>query len=496
MDEGLHQTPQFRILSDLQIGRIFQATLTCLQQTGVKVLNQTARDSLATAGADVDGEIVRIPAYIIEESVSTCPSSFTLWGRDGTHPIELIDGQNIYGPGPTCTYFIEPVTGQRRKTRLGDPGQTARVCDALINIGYVMSLGLIDNVKPDLASVYEFAEMVANTIKPILVWAYSLDQLRDIYKIATAVAGSEENLRQKPFIGFFSTTLSPLTHTDKDLENVLWAAEHDLPIFYMGGGTVGSTTPITGAGALVITLAELLSGLAIVQLEKPGAPVCIGSVMAPSDLRTVRPAYGGPEMSMNCAAMSDISRYLGIPYMGTAGASESKMLDLQAAIESTFQVLLSSLSNATMVHDVGFLDCADIGSLEMLVMNDEIISMSRRIKRGIEISDQTLMLDLIDQVGPGGEFLSSMETAHLCRLEIWMPGLMDRAPWVEWYDAGSIHMHDRIKAKLHTILNTHHPPLLTEEITEKIAAVLQSANERYDEPLVIDNHWHQDNSSS
>ncbi|MFU8771544.1 MAG: trimethylamine methyltransferase family protein [Anaerolineales bacterium] len=495
MDNGLQQAPQFRVLSDLQIGRIFQATLDCLQRTGIKVQNPTARTILEKAGADVRGEIVHIPAYIIEEAVSTCPSSFTLWGRDGENPIELIDGQNIYGPGPSCTYFIEPVSGERRKTRLGDPGLTARVCDALVNIGYVMSLGLIDDVKPELASVYEFAEMVANTTKPVLVWSFSLDQLQDIYQIATAVVGSEENLRQKPFVGFFSTTLSPLTHTDKDLENMLWAAEQGLPVFYLGGGTVGSTAPITGAGALVITLAELLSGLAILQLNTPGTPVCIGSVMAASDLRLVRPAYGGPEMSLNCAAMSDISRYLGIPYMGTAGASESKTLDLQAAIESSFQVLLSSLSNATLVHDVGFLDCADIGSLEMLVMNDEIISMSRRIQRGIEVSDQTLMLDLIDEIGPGGEFLSSMETAQHCRFEIWMPGLMDRAPWIDWYNAGAITMHDRIKAKLQNILNTHHPTPLSEQITEKIAAILQAANQRYEKPIEIIDHWAEEHSN-
>jgi trimethylamine---corrinoid protein Co-methyltransferase len=495
MDNGLQQAPQFRVLTDLQIGRIFQATLDCLHRTGIKVQNQTAREILARAGAELSGEIVRIPAYIIEDAVSICPSSFTLWDREGTNSLELIDGQNIYGPGPSCTYFIEPGSGERRKTRLGDPGLTARVCDALSNIGYVMSLGLIDDVKPELASVYEFAEMVSNTTKPILVWAFSLDQLKDIYQIASAVAGSNEKLSQKPFIGLFSTTLSPLTHTDKDLENVMWAAEQGLPVFYMGGGTVGSTAPITGAGALVITLAELLSGLAILQLYKPGTPVCMGSVMAPSDLRVVRPAYGGPEMSLYCAAMSDISRYMGIPYMGTAGASESKSLDLQAAIESTFQVLLSSLSNATLVHDVGFLDCADIGSLEMLIMNDEIISMTRRIQRGIEVSDQTLMLDLIDQVGPGGEFLSSLETAQLCRMEIWMPGLMDRAPWVEWYNTGSISMLDRIKAKLHNILNTHQPIPLPTETTQKIADILHSANQRYDKPLAIIDQWHQELSS-
>ncbi len=108
------------------------------------------------------------------------------------------------------------------------------------------------------------------------------------------------------------------------------------------------------------------------------------------------------------------------------------MLDLQAAIESTVQVLLSGLSGAPLVHDVGFLDCAEIGSLEMLVMNDEIVAMTRRIMRGIEISDDALMLDLIDEIGPGGEYVSAVETARRCRAEVWVPNFMDRNAWVNW----------------------------------------------------------------
>jgi len=130
------------------------------------------------------------------------------------------------------------------------------------------------------------------------------------------------------------------------------------------------------------------------------------------------------------------------------------------------------------VHDVGFLDCADIGSLESLVMNDEIIAMARRIMRGVEVSDDTLLLDLIDKVGPGGEFMSERHTAKHCRAEIWTPTLMDRQPWVNWQAAGAHPMLDRIRAKLREILATHQPPPLPDGAAEKIEAILQAAEAR------------------
>jgi trimethylamine--corrinoid protein Co-methyltransferase len=471
-----HPAPQFRVLSNQQIEKLYQATLECLERTGVEVRNAEARDLLAGAGARVDGLRVRIPPHVIQDAVAASPSSFTLWGRESKIHVAL--DQVYFGPGPTCTCFVDPHSGERRKTRRGDPGLTARVCDALDNIDYVMSLGLIDDVTPALAPVYEFAEMIANTGKPVLPWAYNLDNVSDIYHIALAVAGGEEALRQRPCLALFSTFQSPLIHTDKDLANVLWAAERDVPIVYLGGGTAGSTAPVTGAGALLISLAGTLSGLAIIQLKKPGAAVCIGSVPQPMDLRSGRPAYGGPEMSLGSAALTDVSRYLGLPFMGTAGASEAKVLDLQAAIESTLQVVLSGLSGATLVHDVGFLDCADTGSLDMLVMNDEIIAMTRRLMRGIEVDDDSLMLDLIDRIGPGGEFMSTKETAKRCRREIWTPTLMDREPWVNWEAAGALTMQDRVRSRLREILNTHQPPPLPDGVAGQIEAILQAAEAR------------------
>ena len=481
-----HEAPQFRVLSERQIKMVYQATLECLQRTGVNVHNATARALLADAGAHVDGIRVWIPPHIIQDAIASNPRSFTLWGRpsgqtraqESRHRLQIVPDRTYFGAGPTCTYFIDPHTGERRRSRRGDPALAALVCDALDHMDYVMGLGLIHDVPPQLSPVYEFAEMVANTAKPVLPWAYSVDNVSDIYDIGLAVAGSEEALRARPFFALFATFQSPLVQTDEDVANAFWAAEHGIPVVFVGGGTAGTTAPVTGAAALVISLAGALTSLAIVQLKVRGAAVCIGGIPQAMDMRTGRPSYGAPEMSLYSAAVADVTRYLDLPFMGTAGASASKVLDLQAAIESTFQVVISGLSGATLIHDVGFLDCAEIGSLESLIMNDEIISMARWLMRGIEISDDTLALDLIDRVGPAGEFASRKETARLCRTEVWNPHLMDRQTWASWEAQGSLTMKERIKGRLERILSSHKPPDLPDDAAEKIEAVLQAAEAR------------------
>jgi trimethylamine--corrinoid protein Co-methyltransferase len=227
MDTGEKEqtTIQFRILSDGQIETLYEATLACLARTGVHVMNEEARALLAKAGARVDSLRAYIPPQIIRDAVAASPRSFPLWGRDERRRLEVQPGGVYFGPGPTCTYFMDPHTGERRKARRGDPGLTALVCDALDNIDYVMGLGLIDDVPHDLAPVHEFAEMVANSGKPVLPWGYTPRNVADIYRIAVAAAGGEETLKQQPFFAFFSTFQSPLIHTDEDVANAFWAAE-------------------------------------------------------------------------------------------------------------------------------------------------------------------------------------------------------------------------------------------------------------------------------
>jgi len=471
-------TPLFRVLSDDQCRELYAAALECLRRVGVQMHNAAARDLLAARGAKVEGVIVHLPADLVKEAIDGTPHEFTVWGREGDHEMRVALDRVHFGPGPTCTYFVDPQTGERRKARRGDAGLTAKVCDALPNLDYIMGLSLFDDVTPALASVYEFAEELANTSKPIVAWANSTHALEDIYRLAAAVAGSEKALSEKPNFAYFTTYESPLKLAEAPLANMLWAAEHGIPVVCLGGPTVGLESPFTGASALVLHLAGGLSALTAVQVKAPGAAMAIGGLPSMMDLRTARPAYGSPEASLHSAAAVDVARYLGLPFMGTAGASEAKRVDAQAGAEAAMQVMLSALSGASLVHDGGFLDCADIGSLAYLVLVDEIISMAKRVMRGIRVNPETIMLDLIEKVGPGGSFLNQSKSAALCRTEAWVPTVLDRDPFALWEKKGRQTIEELVNARVRSILDTHLPSPLRPGVVDKIEKILGEAELR------------------
>lgn len=473
-----YHTPQFRVLSDDQCQELYAAALQCLERVGIQVHNSAARGLLAAKGARLDGHIVHIPQHLVKQAVASTPHEFTVWGREGKHEMRVALDRVHFGPGPTCTYFIDPFTGERRKAQRGDAGMVAKVCDALPNIDYIMGLSLFDDVTPVLSPVYEFAEELKNTSKPIVAWANTPETFHDICEMAVAVAGGGENLREKPNFAYFTTYESPLKLADAPLANLMQAAQRGIPVICLGGPTVGLESPFTGASALTLYLASALAALTIVQTHVPGAPMAIGGLPSMMDLRTARPAYGSPEASLHSAAAADLARFLGLPFMGTAGASEAKRVDAQAGAEAALQVMLSALSGASLVHDVGFLDCADIGSLSYLVLVDEIIGMAARVMRGVQVSAETIMLDLIEKVGPGGTFINQAESASLCRREAWVPSVLDRNPYNTWSGRGSPSMEELVAAKVNKILETHQPAALPEGVQEKFTEILLAAEAR------------------
>lgn len=476
-----HQIPQLKVLTETQCEELYNAALECLDRIGVIVHNAEGRQLLENAGAHIDDNLVKIPRDIIEKTLEQAPGSFELWDREGEFSYQVAPHQIQFGPGPSCTNFNDPVTGERRRAKRGDAGLTAKVCDALENIDFVMSLSLYDDVTPVLSPVYEFADMVINTRKPIAAWANDIETLEAIYEIAKCVRADGQDLIKKPNFVYFSTYHSPLQHLDEKTATMLWAADKGIPVVYLGGPTVGIEAPITAASGLVIYLASALSGLAMVQLKRPGAPMAIGGLPMVMDMFTARPAYGSPEMCLNTAAATELAYYLNLPFMGTAGSTESKLLDAQAGVEISAQILMAALSGAGLVHDVGFLDCADIGSLELLVLSNEVIGYVKRILRGIEVNQKTIMLELIEKVGPGRYFISEPESAKLCRKEVWVPVLSDRLPYPQWKDTGGLSMEDRVRLRLVDILNHHKPQEVSQEVLEKINAVLEKEEARVNE---------------
>jgi len=469
---------QFSILSEDQAESIFLGMLEVLQRTGVGIHHEEARSLLKEAGAMVDGTRVFIPPAMVQEALSRAPRETVIYHRDGSGVIRLRRNEVYFGPGPTCPNFVDPETEERRPYVKSDAASVARVCDALPNIGFVESLGSISDVTHSLADVYEFAELITNTAKPIVAWSFSRDTCRDIHQIGIAVAGGEELFRRRPNYIFYCEPLSPLKSDHDAMDKLLYCAENRIPIVYTPCCIGGGTAPATPAGLLANAMAESLHGLVVAQLKGKGTPFIMGGVVSIMDMQHSTLSYGAPELSLFSAGLTDMAKYVGLPIWSTAGCTDAKGLEPQAAVEAALSIHSAMLSGANLVHDVGYTESGMTGSLFQLVMSDEIIGMSRQISRGIEVNEETLAVDVIDRVSPGGNFLSDDHTMKHFKREHWQPTLIDRWNYETWVTRGTKTMADRVKERTREILSTHKAPQVSEDVKKKIAATLSAAEER------------------
>lgn len=463
---------QFRVLSLNQIKKIHLAALEVLERTGVRIGCQEGFDLLREGGCKTEGDVVHFPPHLVEWAINSAPSQVLLWNRLGNKKLALGGRNTYFGLGPTLLNMIDLETGKRRAFKREDTANAAKVADALPNIDWVMGLGTISDVPPQYSDRFEFEAMVKNTSKPIVIWNYTKEGLKDSMEMASAVVGGKENLLKRPFLISYAEPISPLTGDRAATEKLLLAAEYGVPIIHTPCIQSGASAPVTLAGALVIANAENLSSLVIAQLKRKGTAFLMGGVITIMDMRDAQMSYGAPELSLALSGFVDIAHYYGVPTWGTAGCSDSKLPDEQAAVEATFSSLFSMLSGANLVHDVGYLESGKTGALEVIVMVDEIIGYIKRIAQGIEVNEETLAIDAIEEVGPGGHFLTHSHTLRNFRKELWQPDLSDRQTWSKWVEGGKKRMEDRTREKTQLILKTHTPAPLSSQAEEKIQEVI------------------------
>ena len=355
---------------------------------------------------------------------------------------------------------------------MADVEAAARVADALTNVDFHMSLALASDAPPAVYDRYAFAAMVRNTVKPIVITAADRVGLEDILEMCYLVARGKGAFLTNPFVVLYGEYTSPLVHTPTALSKLLLASELGLPQVYTGSPLAGGTAPATFAGVLVVAMADFFVGMALSQLVRPGAPILMGGVPSIFEMTHANISYG-VEMHLLCAALSDIGHHLRIPTWSVAGSSDAKVIDEQAGIECASSVIFAALSGANLIHDVGYLDMAMTGSLEMLVMSDEVVAMTRRALRGIEVNAETLAIDVIDRVGPGRHFLTDDHTLKHFRTEFWFPGLISRETRAAWEAAGRSTFGDRAKARLQDILKKHQPHPLPGDVNRGIEVILE-----------------------
>ncbi|MGD8257292.1 MAG: trimethylamine methyltransferase family protein [Desulfobacterales bacterium] len=478
-NQTVNQTANFRILSEDQKQRIFEGMIETLRNTGVHLHHEEARDLLKDHGALVDDVTVKIPQNLVMDALATVPPVTIVQSWDGTRKTRIEKNQVLFGPGPTPPNYTDPDTLERRKYVRKDAAVVARVCDALPNIGFVQSLGTISDVTVSLADVYEFAEMIQNTTKPILSWSYTRDTCRDIHQIAIAMAGGEKAFKQCPNYVFYGEPISPLLSDFHAMDKVMYNAKHGIPQVYTPCCIGGATVPATHAGQLVCAFSESMLGVVVSQLINPGTCVIMGGVQSIMDMRYSVYAYGSPELSLMSAALTEMAKYAGLPMFSTAGCTDTKTLDPQGAIEAATSVHSAMLSGANFIHDVGYFESGMTGSVLQLVMADEQIGMSHVVAKGIEINEEALAVDEICHVGPGGEYFGRDHAKKYAPTH-WTPTLMDRQSYEDWAAQGKQTMRDRIIQKTRDIIANFEGPLakVPEDKKKKIAEILQAAEAR------------------
>jgi trimethylamine--corrinoid protein Co-methyltransferase len=465
--ERISSSVSLKIVTENQLDDIYDAALTVLEKTGFKMSHPEAVALCKAAGCKIEDDRVRVPRQVVEECLSRAPKGFPVYDRLGNPVLDLRGRNSYYGCSTGSPQTLDAETGEIRPATFRDLEIGALVSDALPNIDWVMPFGTTQDTPGHASFLYDFEACVSNTTLPVMFLSERAEDALYIQQMAAACVGGQDNLREKPFLMAYPEPITPLFYPDEVVARAFLAADWGIPQCPGTSQIIGATSPVTLAGAIVLWLAEALMSITVVQLYRPGSKVFLSGNFGLFDMATTVSAIASPETCMCLAAEAQMGQRLGLPTWGLAGASDSMMIDAQAGAESAFSVLSQGLAGLNLIHDVGYLGAGMICSPEMLVMGDEICGMTRHLLRGITVNAETLAVDAIDNVGPGGNFVQSEHTFRHFREETWFPKLMERNYYDTWVASGKPSTQDRIRDKLAEIVENHQPvPLGDHERSE------------------------------
>lgn len=459
---------EMRVLTDDQVWEIRQAAFEVIEKSGFKCLHAGARQMLASAGATIEEQRVRIPRYIVEGCLTTVPQGWTIYDRNGRRAMEVEGRKSHYSTSTASPNTKDALTGEYHLTRVADIAMGAKVADALPHIDFVMPMGSAQDVNGRTADLYEFEAVAANTIKPVAFIGYTPTGCEYVFEMAAVVAGGAQRLRERPFVLLYPEAISPFVFPEDVVERIFIAADRFMPQVPGTTAQPGATSPMTLAGTVVQITAEALIHISLAQLRKPGCPVAMSGNVGILDMSTALMAFGAPEVSLGLAAQAQVAQSFGLPTWGLAGATDAKRLDAQAGIESTLAIFSQALAGLNLIHDVGYTASGMACSCEQLVMGNEIVGMTRRFVEGITVDADTLARDVIEAVGPGGNFLTQRHTLNHLRKELWQARLLNRQPIADWQAAGRPVMEDRVREEVRRIVETHTPEPLEGKIRDEI----------------------------
>ncbi|MEM2293021.1 MAG: trimethylamine methyltransferase family protein [Candidatus Aenigmatarchaeota archaeon] len=470
----------FRILTNEKIESIFSGAIHVLEKTGVRVEDENALKVFADGGAEVDfqNRKVRIPEHLVKDSIAKTPSEIKLWYRTGKEAVTIGGRNTVFLPGSSAVKILDAETLQARKPISSDQADLAKLVDALPCISVNSGPLVVSDVPPELCDRYRMYPVLKNSIKPIITGAYSVDGLIDMIEMVKIVMGDDST--KKPIFSNMSCPTSPLMLGSLICRAVMICAREGIPVTIIPAPISGGTAPATLAGTLVIAACEALSTIVLGQIVNPGSAFIYGGSPGIMEMRYGTMVLGAIETIMMNCAHNEIGKYLGIPTHGYLGLSDSKIVDAQAGIESALGIIFAVLTEVNAVSGPGMLEFESCQSLEKLVIDNEICKIALRLKEGIKVDNETLALEVISNVGPGGEFLTKKHTHEWFKKEQILPtNVIDRVVREKWTELGCKDTAQRAREIAKKLIKEHKPEPLPKTVEEKLDDLIHKLHTKY-----------------
>jgi len=470
---------KLEILTTKEVKQIHEATLWIIEKVGVRFPSKRALDIWEEHGATVDREknLVRAKGDLIEDALKKCPPTYTLAARDPQQDLPL-DGNHVYLGTDGCGVEVLDIqSGQKRTSKLSDVQDVARIADATEEVAFHWVPVSAQDKPAETRGLYEIKTIWENSTKHMQTESiYSIHEAEAAMEMAGLLVGGKDKLRERPVLSLMQCTAPPLGHDGGSLEAALIAAEHGIPTGFMTMAACLTTGPATLAGTLAVGNAEVIAATALLQLAYPGAPVFYAAAQTASDLRTGSYTGGGPEDFLFGAATNVLADFYKIPLSMGAFATGAKEPNWQAGLEGAMSSFMASIVMSDMLLGCGFLHGSRIWSFAEMMMDCEIFSIVRKVMQGIVVNEETLALETIANVGPGGHFLAQKHTKNHMR-ELFIPQFMDRRPYGEW-ESKKDDARDWALAKARKTLAEHQPDALDPKISKEMDKIIKSVEKK------------------
>lgn len=483
--------PKIRFLEESLIEEIISEAYAILCELGIEIHNEEILKMLADHGADIrlDNMRATFTEDIINQALTSAPSSFKLYDVFGQEAVDLSDGPVNFTPGSAAINLLDDSRAEIRKPDTADYIQFSRLMNHMENIASTSTAFIPADVEAKISDSYRLYLSLKYCTKPVVTGAFTIDAFEVMKDLQVAVRGSAEDLALKPLTVFSCCPTSPLKWSDVTSQNLVDCANFKIPVEYIAMPLAGFMAPVTLVGTLVQHTAETLSGLVISQLTNPGTPVLYGGSPAIFDMRYETTPMGAVETMMIDCAYNEIGKYLDLPTQAYIGLSDAKLLDAQAGLETGLGIFLATMSGISQVSGPGMLDFESCFSLEKLVLDNQIISMSSRLMKGIEPKDDFPIVPRMEELLREKHLLISSHTMQYLDLEHLMPSeVIDRANRMRYREEGSRTLGQRARQQIEELLRTEQEKTIPDEVSQELTALMKKEAKQHGMDKLPDLH--------